>query len=253
VAVAGTRPSASAAAALHASPKDRDEHYYVVDDLVARLAAWGDVSVSATDVRTFGDLQHLVAEIQLEAREPLDFETLARTLHPTPALGVYTRGDVGMKWLIEIDPDGERHRFGAPFGICVPSRPSRCVVAIRNVQYRNGQLAIWAGCGVVALAGVSVPHFFTALILLGLGWNFTFVGASTLVTEGLRPSERTRVQGFNDLLIFVTTSVASLSAGKILAGFGWGTLNMTIFPFVLLAAVLVFWLARHEREIAAAS
>lgn len=111
-------------------------------------------------------------------------------------------------------------------------------------------LVLLAGCGAVALAGISVSHFFAALILLGLGWNFTFVGASTLVTEGLRPSERTRVQGFNDLIVFATTSLASLSAGKILAGFGWGTLNMTIFPFVLLAAVLVFWLARHERDIA---
>lgn len=107
-------------------------------------------------------------------------------------------------------------------------------------------LSLLAACGIVSLSGVSVAHFFAALVLLGLGWNFAFVGASTLVVEGLRPAERTKVQGLNDLIIFATTAVASLSAGKILAYFGWGTLNITIFPFVTAAAVLVFWLMRHE-------
>ena len=109
-------------------------------------------------------------------------------------------------------------------------------------------LGLLALCGVVALAGITVAHFFVALILLGLGWNFAFVGASTLVSEGLRPAERTKVQGINDLVVFATTSVASLSAGKILAHFGWGTLNITIFPFVIAAAIMVFWLIRHEKR-----
>lgn len=111
-------------------------------------------------------------------------------------------------------------------------------------------LALLGGCGVVALAGLSVSHFFVALILLGLGWNFAFVGASTLVADGLRPAERTKVQGINDLVVFATTSVASLAAGKILAIFGWATLNLTIFPFVIMAALMVFWLIRHERRLA---
>lgn len=111
-------------------------------------------------------------------------------------------------------------------------------------------LVLLAACGVVALSGISVPHFYAALILLGLGWNFAFVGASTLVVEGLRAAERTKVQGINDLIVFATTSIASLSAGKILASFGWGTLNMTIFPFVLAAAILVLWLIRHEKRLA---
>ena len=110
-------------------------------------------------------------------------------------------------------------------------------------------LVLLALCGVVALMGISVSHFFVALILLGLGWNFAFVGASTLVAEGLKPSERTRVQGLNDLIVFAITSVASLSAGKILASFGWGMLNVTIFPFVAAAAILVFWLIRHEKNL----
>lgn len=106
-------------------------------------------------------------------------------------------------------------------------------------------------CGVVALSGITVSHFFIALILLGLGWNFAFVGASSLVADGLKPAERTKVQGINDLIVFATTSVASLSAGKILAVFGWGTLNVTIFPFVGAAAILVLWLIRDEKKRAA--
>jgi menaquinone-specific isochorismate synthase len=150
MAVAGTRWSAVGPHALQSSVKDRDEHQFVVYDLLNRLASWGHASVSGTVVRPFGALEHLVAEISLDANSPLDFEAVARELHPTPALGVYPRNDAGLAWLAGIDPDGERFRFGAPFGISVPSEPSRCVVAIRNVQYRNGELSIWAGCGVVA-------------------------------------------------------------------------------------------------------
>lgn len=109
-------------------------------------------------------------------------------------------------------------------------------------------LALLAGCGIVALMGISIPHFFTALILLGLGWNFAFVGASTLVADGLRPAERTRVQGMNDLVVFIATSVASLAAGKVLAGLGWNALNLTIFPFVAAAGLLILWLIRLERH-----
>ena len=86
------------------------------------------------------------------ARQPLDFETVARRLHPTPALGVYPRGSAGAAWLATIDPHGDRKRFGAPFGLRLPSGGGRCVVAIRNLQYAAGRLEIWAGCGVVSLS-----------------------------------------------------------------------------------------------------
>lgn len=112
-------------------------------------------------------------------------------------------------------------------------------------------LALLAGCGVVALMGVSIGHFFAAMILLGLGWNFAFVGATTLVLDGLRPAERTRIQGINDMIVFATTACASLLAGKILAWFGWATLNGVIFPFVVMGGAMVIWLARQPRPGAA--
>jgi len=151
-AVAGTRPSADVPAELERDPKERDEHQAVVDDLLAQLAEWGEATASTTAVRTFGELAHLVADIRLDARHPLDFETVARRLHPTPALGVYPRGAIGDAWLAAIDPTGDRKRFGAPFGLRLPSGGGRCLVAIRSLQYAAGRLEIWAGCGVVPLS-----------------------------------------------------------------------------------------------------
>jgi menaquinone-specific isochorismate synthase len=151
-AVAGTRPSADVPADLEGDPKERDEHQAVVEDLLAQLSVWGETTASVTTVRPFGQLAHLVADIRLDARHPLDFETVARRLHPTPALGVYPRGAAGDAWLAEVDPRGDRRRFGAPFGLRLPSGGGRCVVAIRSLQYAAGRLEIWAGCGVVPLS-----------------------------------------------------------------------------------------------------
>jgi len=105
-----------------------------------------------------------------------------------------------------------------------------------------------AGCGAVSMTGVSIAHFNTAMILLGLGWNLAFVGATTLVSEGLRPAERTRIQGINDFIVFSCTALASLAAGRVLAQFGWATLNMAIFPFVAIAMGLVLWLAFNDER-----
>jgi menaquinone-specific isochorismate synthase len=150
MAVAGTRRAGGRTARLDASPKDRVEHQSVVEDLLSQLATWGRPTASRTEVRSFGQLEHLAVDIQLEANATLDFEAVARRLHPTPALGVYPRGEAGDAWLSAIDPRGERKRFGAPFGLRWPSGAGRCLVAIRNLQYRDGQLEIWAGCGVVS-------------------------------------------------------------------------------------------------------
>ena len=149
MAVAGTRRGNGPAAALVSNPKDREEHQSVVDDLVAQLGAWGRPTASDTFVRSFGPLEHLVADIEVDAGSGVDFETVARRLHPTPALGAYPRGDVGTAWLAGLDPGGERRRCGAPFGLRWPSGAGRCVVAIRGLQYHDGRLEIWAGCGVV--------------------------------------------------------------------------------------------------------
>ncbi|HZP74653.1 MAG TPA: MFS transporter [Pseudolabrys sp.] len=100
----------------------------------------------------------------------------------------------------------------------------------------------------VAIAGITVAHFWTALVLLGLGWNFSFIGATTLVTHCHRPSERNKVQAFNDFLVFGTMALGSFMSGKMLATVGWAVINEVIFPFVILACGLLLWHSLRERK-----
>ena len=102
-------------------------------------------------------------------------------------------------------------------------------------------LILLAGCSAVALAGVDVMQFWIALVLLGVGWNFGFVGATAMVTDTYRLEERNKVQASNDFLVFGFQALASFSSGKILALYGWETVNWSVLPFVAFAlAALVF-------------
>jgi len=101
-------------------------------------------------------------------------------------------------------------------------------------------LSLEAAGAMVGLSGITAMHFWTTLIVLGVGWNFSFVGASALVLETHRPQERNKVQAFNDFLVFGMMAVGSFSSGQLLANYGWSAVNMVVFPAVLLGlAVLV--------------
>jgi len=114
-------------------------------------------------------------------------------------------------------------------------------------------LLLLAGSGTVALSGIQIGHFSFALILLGLGWNFGYVGGTALVTETYFPAERAKVQAANDFMVFGTVALASLSSGVLLQFFGWASVNLALFPFVGIALVLIAWLAFKERAGAAAN
>ena len=75
-----------------------------------------------------------------------------------------------------------------------------------------------------------------------MGWNFGFIGATTLVTQTHRPEERTRVQSVNDFLVFGSMAIGSFGSGKVLATFGWAAVNQIIFPVVLTAGAMLLWL-----------
>jgi MFS family permease len=91
----------------------------------------------------------------------------------------------------------------------------------------------------VGLSGVTAMHFWTTLIVLGIGWNFAFVGASALVLETHRVEERNKVQAFNDFLVFGMMAVGSFSSGQILANYGWSTVNWVVFPPVLVGLLVL--------------
>ena len=109
-------------------------------------------------------------------------------------------------------------------------------------------MALQALCGVVALSGIDIEEFTIALVLLGLGWNFGFVGATTLVTETYRPEERNKVQAANDFLVFGSVVTASFMSGVLLQAYGWSTVVMALFPFVALIAAMLLWPASRRRR-----
>jgi MFS family permease len=100
-------------------------------------------------------------------------------------------------------------------------------------------MVILAACGAVALAGVHLVNFWGSLVLLGLGWNFAFIGATSLLTDTYRLEETGKVQGFNDLLIFGSVAVASFSSGKLFSTLGWDSINWIIFPVVVICLVVL--------------
>src|SRR5690606_10923655 len=93
----------------------------------------------------------------------------------------------------------------------------------------------------VGLTGIDVAHFWLTLVLLGVGWNFGFVGASALVLECHRPEEKTRVQSLNDFIVFGTMAVGSFASGGLLAAYDWDTVLWVSFaPLALAVGALGF-------------
>jgi hypothetical protein len=117
-------------------------------------------------------------------------------------------------------------------------------------------LAILAGAGLFGMSGVDLLHFNGTLILLGLGWNFGFIGATAMLTSAYRPEERARVQGMNDSIVMGCVTVASLASGGLLncaggsAVEGWQLVNMAMAPFIMLAGGALIWLALRPRATA---
>ncbi|MBM1309185.1 MFS transporter [Sulfitobacter mediterraneus] len=115
-------------------------------------------------------------------------------------------------------------------------------------------IAILAAAGIVGLQGVDLENFFVALILLGLGWNFGFIGATTMLTGAHEPHERGRMQGLNDLLVFGGVTVASLASGGLMncsggsAVEGWTAVNMAMVPFLALAGGSLIWLVMRGKD-----
>jgi MFS family permease len=112
-------------------------------------------------------------------------------------------------------------------------------------------LLLTAASAGVGLTGVDVPHFWTALVLLGVGWNFGFVGASTLVLECHRPEERTKVQSFNDFIVFGSMVIGSFASGGLLTAYGWSAVCLVTLPPLAFALITLAW-ARSQALRAAA-
>ena len=151
MALAGTR-SVARADELLTDPKERREHRMVVDDIVRRLAPFGNVEVGPLGLLRLPGIAHLITPIffaESGGSEKMSFAEMVRRLHPTAALGVSPRTPAGERWLREADRGVKRRTFGAPFGIEREDRSALALVAIRNVQWQRDEVRVGSGAGVL--------------------------------------------------------------------------------------------------------
>jgi len=115
-------------------------------------------------------------------------------------------------------------------------------------------LAILGAAGIVALSGVELSNFFIALILLGIGWNFGFIGATAMLASAHEPEERGRVQGMNDMIVFGCVTLASLASGGLMncsggdVQQGWASVNLAMAPLLMLAGGSLIWLVMRRED-----
>jgi MFS family permease len=114
-------------------------------------------------------------------------------------------------------------------------------------------LVILAGAGIAGILGVTLANFFVALVLLGVGWNFGFIGATAMLTAAHPPQERGRVEGMNDAIVFGSVTLASLASGGLMncagstAVEGWTAVNLAMIPFLALAGAALIWLSLRPK------
>jgi MFS family permease len=115
---------------------------------------------------------------------------------------------------------------------------------VLNVMFLGGLLGV--ACIVINLLGTSLWHFWTALILLGISWNFLFIGGTTLLTETYHPNERAKTQAVNDFTVFTTVSIAILSAGALQHHLGWEMVNIGALPMLAVILLSIVWVKGRE-------
>ena len=107
---------------------------------------------------------------------------------------------------------------------------------------------LMVACVAVALANNQVVHFWTALVLLGVGWNLMYTGGTTLLTEAYTPAEKAKTQGLNDFIVFAVMGVSSFSSGALISVAGWERMNALALPFIAVVMLAAMWLALLRRR-----
>jgi len=115
-----------------------------------------------------------------------------------------------------------------------------------------GALLNFAAIG-IALSGIAVAQFWWSLVILGVGWNFLFIGGTTLLTQTYRPEERAKAQGTNEQAIFTMMAISSLTSGLTVTTAGWERVNLFALPLVALVAIAIVWYSLGERARKAAA
>jgi len=116
---------------------------------------------------------------------------------------------------------------------------------VLKIMFIGGLLGL--GCVAANLLGNSVLHYWIGLTLLGVSWNFLFIGGTTLLTETYQAEERSKAQALNDFVIFTTVAVASLTAGALQYSFGWQIVNMGVIPLLMIILLSIVWLGLGQK------
>jgi MFS family permease len=134
------------------------------------------------------------------------------------------------------------------FGMFAPSFVTGHLIkrfGVLNVLIAGALLNV--GCVAINLLGTEVAHFWAALFLLGVGWNFLFVGGTTLLTEAYREEEKAKTQALNDFLVFTSISLTSFTSGALQHHFGWQVVNIGVIPLIAVILGAVLWLRPRRR------
>jgi MFS family permease len=118
---------------------------------------------------------------------------------------------------------------------------------VRTILFTGVLLSL--SCVAIALSGVEVMHFWIALMLIGVGWNFMYLGGTTLLTETHSPAEKAKVQGANDMAIFITMAISSASSGWLFSARGWEVMNYGAIPFLLMTGLAILFLRGGKRPV----
>jgi MFS family permease len=113
-------------------------------------------------------------------------------------------------------------------------------------------LILEAACIGIALSGIAVFDFWLSMVLLGLGWNFTYTAATSLMTTAYSPAERAKTQGMMNQIIYTVVAIGSLSSGAFIHYFGWNWVNVGAMPLLVVAAFVTVWYAAVQRRTASA-
>jgi MFS family permease len=111
-------------------------------------------------------------------------------------------------------------------------------------------LLLLGACGAIALAGVELMHFYAALVALGVGWNFSFIGATSLLGTTHTPAEQAKVQGLNDFLVLGLVAVGSFGSGALLDAYGWSAVQYAMVPALVAALLSLAWFGVSARRAA---
>jgi MFS family permease len=109
-------------------------------------------------------------------------------------------------------------------------------------------IALMGACVAVALSGIALWQFWTALVLLGVGWNFMYTGGTTLLIDAYTPAEKAKTQGMNDVIIFTVMSISSFSSGALISAAGWDAMNLGTLPLLAVVASAVLWVTLLRRR-----